>query len=69
LDSIVTLPEASRIVVQSLKKRERIVMCDVFGNCEKLSIPARGYVRGKFTKDGAVVWEEHAHKPLPQAFL
>ncbi len=64
-----TLVEANQIVVQSLKMRERIVMCDIFGNCEKLSIPARGYVRGKFAKDGMVVWEEHAYKPLPQAYL
>lgn len=69
MQPIVSLTEANQIVMRSLKKYERLVMCDVFGNCEKLSASARGYVRGRFTSDGTVLWEHRAHRPLPQAFL
>jgi hypothetical protein len=69
MEPIVSLAEANQIVTRSLKKHERLVMCDVFGSCEKLSFGIRGYVRGKFAPDGTVVWENSAYKPLPQAFL
>lgn len=69
MNAICTLDEARDIVKKSLAKGERLLMFDVFGNCEKFSVRLGGHVKGTYTSGGTVTWEARPYKPLPQAFL
>lgn len=65
---ILTLSQASEIVRNSLQRGESYVMCDVFGNCEKLSPRKGGYFKGTYTADGKVTWADKPYKLLPQCY-